>query len=184
VAIVRKGDITTISRTFPDLLGGYRDKAKKALDSVLTFGIGQALKRMGEMDPLRRRENSAYLAFAIKHQFQQWAPELHEAGEDLIERAADRFAESTAEARDLFAFCHAFGLHPVGSGARLIDPKITYAHAALYYTFKGGLYECYQGNLFTELNKRREFVVYLPHPPTKNPDSVYSFTIRQHERRG
>ncbi|PTM43259.1 hypothetical protein [Bosea sp. 124] len=183
MAIVKRGDVTTISRTFPDLQGAYREKAKKALDAALKFGIGQALKGLGELDPIRRRENSAYLAFALKHQFQQWAPQLHEAGEETIDRVADRFAEGTADARDLFAFCLAFGLHPVASGARLIDTKVTYAHATTYYTFRGGLYECYQGNLYTDLRKRREFVVYLPNPPQKLPHSGFSFTIRQHERR-
>lgn len=158
--IVKRGDLRSASKSFPELVGKYRARIEWVLESAFEQTVSQPIECFDESTKQAANE---YLLLLVKTYLPVYLPKLHEAGSGAVDQVARQVFATRDEASDLFAFCHVYGLDPIQSQVRLVDSRVNYVQASTYYNFKGTIIECYQGfSVYTKINKRREFTVYLP----------------------
>jgi hypothetical protein len=165
MAIVkRRINLRAVSKSFPELVAGYGSTLEKTIEFLLESAIEEIQDSLVEskLDPITSSQNEEYFALVLKTYLPILFPKLYHRGSRIIDRAATQFAKETPAGDDLFAFCRAHQLDPISSPIRIVNNKLTFTEASLYCDWQGSLFEAFQGSTFTDINRRREFTIYLP----------------------
>lgn len=160
--VLDRGSLEAVSKTFPEIIQNRKGAILKAMEKGTAAAIKKGLGHYFKSGTKMEEEFADQTVLAAKLYLTQYFPELVNRTEDRAGQLAEAISSELPGGLDLIQFCLSQSIDIKSPAVRLVDDRIFYEEAARYYKWNGTIIEAYRGSLFTPLDKRREFVVYLP----------------------